>query len=258
MPSVINLQLALDPQFMQLIVNDSTVTDTLAQVGPLAHGATYFAHVRALNGLRTSAYSLPYSFTTIVAAPATPAGIGLPAQPQRTSVVLTWPPVSGALLYHLQLSSDSLFSTLLLNDSTLTDTLRTIESLSPSTRYFARVRAEGTGGQSEFCAPLAFVTAGSSPVSDVPRDYLLEQNYPNPFNPSTKIRYGIPSSVHVRIVLFDALGRQVMTLVDTDQAPGRYEIEFASGHLASGTYFYVLRAGSYVQTMKLMVRDEKR
>ncbi len=246
------LQLATDLQFKVIILNDSTFTDTLTHVGPLDYATAYFARVRAMNDRAVSAFSLPYGFSTVPAPPSAPREIVLASLPQTTSATLSWPTTPGATTYHLQVAKDSLFVTLTVNDSTLMDTVRAIASLDPSTRYFARVRAKGTGGVGAFSSTLVFTTAGSGSSSAVPRDYSLEQNYPNPFNPTTAIRYEIPVNVHVRIVLYTTLGQLVKTLVDADQAAGRYEVAFAGGQLASGAYFYVFEAGDYVQTRRLL------
>ncbi len=82
--------------------------------------------------------------------------------------------------------------------------------------------------------------------------YRLDQNYPNPFNPSTTIRYRIPASGLVTLKVYDILGREVMILTDERQFSGYHEVIFNAGNLASGIYFYQLKAGSYVQTKKLL------
>ncbi len=248
-----HLQLATDQQFALLLCNDSTLTDTVARVGPLAHETTYFVRVRATSDRARSSFSSPHEFSTIPAPPPAPGVIHLLSQFQGTSVTLSWPSIPGAFAYRVQVSEDSLFTTSSVDDSTVTDTVATISSLSPSTRYFARVCATGTGGTSSFSSILAFTTAGSPPLSDTPRDYSLEQNYPNPFNPSTIIRYEVPANVHVRITLFNTLGQLVKTLIDGDHAAGRYEVELTSGRLASGVYLYLFEAGNFVQTRKLLL-----
>lgn len=85
----------------------------------------------------------------------------------------------------------------------------------------------------------------------------LEQNYPNPFNPRTVIGYQLPVSSFVSLKIFDVLGKEVVTLVDEYKPAGRYEIEFRSGsgiqHPASGIYFYQLKAGTNIQTKKMIM-----
>ncbi|MCX6162599.1 MAG: T9SS type A sorting domain-containing protein, partial [Ignavibacteriae bacterium] len=79
----------------------------------------------------------------------------------------------------------------------------------------------------------------------IPSAYLLEQNYPNPFNPSTKIRYSLRRAGNVILRVFDALGRDIATLVNQKQSEGTYEASFDAesvqgGSLPGGVYFYRL------------------
>jgi len=98
----------------------------------------------------------------------------------------------------------------------------------------------------------------------VPSNYILHQNYPNPFNPSTTIKYEIPlntnsnnSTVNVKLMVFDILGREVTTLVNEHQRPGIYSVIFntasESRELASGAYFYTLQIGGYIETKKMIL-----
>ncbi len=97
--------------------------------------------------------------------------------------------------------------------------------------------------------------------------FALHQNYPNPFNPKTIIKYEIPNmadvrtgddlditnskgssaghhlslpQVHVKLTVYDILGREIKTLVNEYQSPGTYKVEFNGGSLASGVYIYQL------------------
>jgi len=87
----------------------------------------------------------------------------------------------------------------------------------------------------------------------VPTSYMLHQNYPNPFNPSTIISYDIPKRSHVKLVIYDILGRQVEELVDSEKTPGRYQATFDASGLPSGVYYYRLEAGSFTETKKLIL-----
>ncbi len=84
-------------------------------------------------------------------------------------------------------------------------------------------------------------------------DYSLEQNYPNPFNPTTKINYSIKEEGNVELRIFDLLGSEIATLVSEEKEPGNYEVYFDASNLSSGVYLYTLKAGSFVQTRKMLL-----
>lgn len=91
-----------------------------------------------------------------------------------------------------------------------------------------------------------------------PNEFVLFQNYPNPFNPSTTIKYQIPSNVksemsNTKLVVFDILGREVATLVNKEQSPGNYEVQFDASRLTSGTYFYRITIGEFSDSKKMLL-----
>jgi hypothetical protein len=92
---------------------------------------------------------------------------------------------------------------------------------------------------------------------DQPVSYSLNQNYPNPFNPSTKISWQSPIGSWQTLKVFDVLGNEVVKLVDEYKPAGSYEVGFnpASSikNLASGIYFYQLKAGEFIQTKKMIL-----
>ncbi len=93
---------------------------------------------------------------------------------------------------------------------------------------------------------------------ELPDEFALLQNYPNPFNPNTVISYQLPVNGNVTIKIYDVLGNEVATLVNEEQAPGIYEIEFNAAQvsrpeLTSGVYFYQLKAGDYIETKKMIL-----
>ena len=90
-------------------------------------------------------------------------------------------------------------------------------------------------------------------INGLPDNFALLQNYPNPFNPSTKIRFQIAETVLVSLKVYDILGKEVKTLVNEELQPGIYNTEFDASALASGIYFYKLKAGSFVETKKMLL-----
>ncbi len=102
-------------------------------------------------------------------------------------------------------------------------------------------------------AVLSVATGVEDNVNEVPSNYVLYQNYPNPFNPSTKIRYSLPQTAHVKLTLYNVLGVQILTLVDSEQSVGNHEVELNGNNLASGVYFIKMNAGNYSVTKKIML-----
>jgi len=95
--------------------------------------------------------------------------------------------------------------------------------------------------------------------SEVPDKFSLSQNYPNPFNPSTIIKFQVAGDKFVKLIIYDAIGREVETLVDKKLEPGEYETEFPAStggdvtNLPSGVYYYKLSAGEYTETKKMVL-----
>jgi hypothetical protein len=88
----------------------------------------------------------------------------------------------------------------------------------------------------------------------IPSSFALKQNYPNPFNPTTTITYELSSRGSVSLKIYDALGREVATLVNKEQTAGTYAVPFNAIHLTSGVYFYRLKvSGMYTETKKLVL-----
>jgi hypothetical protein len=92
-----------------------------------------------------------------------------------------------------------------------------------------------------------------------PTKFSLAQNYPNPFNPSTKISWQSPVSSWQTLKVYDILGKEVAILVNEEKPAGSYEVEFNNVEtlhatsLPSGVYFYQLKAGDYIKTMKMIL-----
>jgi hypothetical protein len=118
----------------------------------------------------------------------------------------------------------------------------------------------GTGNGIELVSPQKTITAVT--VGHIlPSDFSLNQNYPNPFNPSTTISYTLPIHASVSLKIFDAVGRDIATLVNKEEAAGTYEVPFYARNLASGVYFYRLQirqasdgqSGTFTETKKLVL-----
>jgi len=108
----------------------------------------------------------------------------------------------------------------------------------------------------EASRPLQFIKQIVTSVDNrdnLPSEYSLSQNYPNPFNPFTKIKYELPKSGFVRMVLYDNLGRVVKVLVNEIQFAGSYDININAMGLSSGVYYYRIQADEYSATKKIVL-----
>ncbi len=92
----------------------------------------------------------------------------------------------------------------------------------------------------------------------VVKDFSIAQNYPNPFNPTTTIRYDVPTTAHVSVIVYNLLGQKTRSLVDQSQLAGRYDIVWdgkdeRGNSVASGIYLYRLQTDGFVQTRKMIL-----
>ena len=90
------------------------------------------------------------------------------------------------------------------------------------------------------------------------KDFLLEQNYPNPFNPSTEIKFHIAQQSFVTLKIYDLLGREIETLVSEELDNGVYIVDWNGDNnfgekVSSGIYFYRIEAGSFINSMKMLL-----
>ena len=100
---------------------------------------------------------------------------------------------------------------------------------------------------------IGIVTAVNDEVESIPTEYTLYQNFPNPFNPTTNIRFSLPQSSNVKVVIYDAIGKQVQTLVNNELNAGIHTISWNAEGLASGIYLCRIEAGNFVQVNKMLL-----
>lgn len=113
--------------------------------------------------------------------------------------------------------------------------------------YVALARVSGTTDNSLDVA---------SDVEDfdvMPTKFELLQNYPNPFNPETEIIFNVAKVGNVTLKIYDALGKEVSTLVNEVKQPGTYKIKFDGRNLSSGIYFYKMTSSNFSQTRKMIL-----
>ncbi len=90
-------------------------------------------------------------------------------------------------------------------------------------------------------------------METTPKEFALEQNYPNPFNPTTAIGYQLSANSFTTLKIYDAIGREVATLVNEVKDAGYYSAQFDGMKLSSGIYFAKLTSDRKTQMKKLLL-----
>ena len=185
---------------------------------------------------------------------------------------LKWNAVAGAARYHVQISSSPSFASLVADD-TVTNTSVPVNGLSQLTTYYWRAAASGPFGVSAYqYPPDSFTTQQTLDVKEsgggIPRAFSLYQNYPNPFNPSTHIAFSVSQPAHVRLTVFDVLGKEVSAVLSGDFSAGTYSgvwlgMDGRGSPLSSGIYYMRMVAdagradgrapGEFVGTIKMII-----
>ncbi len=156
-------EIVTDTSSMTNLMRDTTLTDTTKIVGGLANLTGYFWRVKAKGEFGWGNYSVWFRFTTIISAPSAPVLVtpANGATGQNITLRLVWNRLQTAETYKLQVSADSLFNVLIVNDSNVTDSARVISGLSPLTYYWWRVNAKNIGGTGIYSNIWKFKTMGA-------------------------------------------------------------------------------------------------
>jgi hypothetical protein len=142
---------------------------------------------------------------------------------------------------------------LLPNGNFLTTNSTGIHEIDDTTGTLVRTILTGANFQYISVYDPNLVVGNSNHSGTLPAEYRLYDNYPNPFNPATTIKYSIPEKGFVSIGIYDILGKEIKTLVSSEQNPGTHEVIFDAGDLASGLYFYRMTAGNFTDVNKMIL-----
>jgi hypothetical protein len=112
----------------------------------------------------------------------------------------------------------------------------------------------GTSNMTYATVKFSPILTGISEYNLIPDQYSLSQNYPNPFNPLTNLEFGISELGFVSLKIYDALGKEVATLVNEVLSPGNYNYQFSTVNyqLSSGVYLYRIPANDFVQNKRMV------
>ena len=261
--STFRLQISTDPTFTSGIVLDqSNIADTFKVVTGLSGQTQYYWRINSSNAGGTGSFSSGFAFKT--GFPVTP-DLSYPVNNTGNiplDTILYWYSAPTAESYRIIIArgADFASNTIFADTSGLMDTTFSVTGLNTNTFYFWKVKVSNQYGTSNWSASWRFKTINPTGVEselNSPTEFSLYQSHPNPFNPVTQIRYTLPQLANVQLKIYDILGREVKTLINSEQPAGAYRVEWNGTNnygtqVSSGMYIYRIVAGKFVQTKKMM------
>lgn len=253
--------------FTANIVHLESLTTNAPVISDLDAGSTYWWYVSVSydGGSSWSVASPTWKFTVD---PGSNAVMPIVASPKNGVTItsdeptLSWylPAQSESeLTYELEYADNTEF-----NDVTIVDNItdwKAQTAVLEEGEYFWRVRSSSGTSTSSYSNVGSFKIGSVTEVEsdeDIPISYRLEQNYPNPFNPTTVINYSLPQAEYVTIKIYDMLGREVRTLINSEIEAGKHSVEWSGKNelgqtVSSGMYIYRIEAGNFVQVRKMLL-----
>ena len=249
-----HVQVSNSSAFAGIFKEDSSLTDTSYSPSSLTNNTRYFWHVRTKNAGGVSDWSLPWSFSTIVA---TPAAV-IPIAPARgdtigtDSVNLVWHKTDSTVMrYWLEIGIDSTMTGAKI-DSLSGDTATMMKSLINKRTYWWRVRANNAAGWGAFSEKQYFSV-------NIPSVEVLTKNYQLLLHSlclrrsDRMIGYSLPQESHVSMRMYDIHGKLILSLVNSRQPPGYYTVSFDRQSLPVGNYILQFKAGTFEVRRKLTI-----
>lgn len=112
----------------------------------------------------------------------------------------------------------------------------------------------GNGTSNDYATIKYSQLVGIQPISnEFQQGFSLAQNYPNPFNPTTNLGFALSNSSFVRLIIYDALGRQLETLINEQLSAGIYEVDWNASQYSSGVYYYKIDSDEYTDTKRMVL-----
>jgi uncharacterized protein YkwD len=238
----------------KLLVNDSTLSDTIKTITGLQDGQQYYWRVQARNAKGWGEYSAVAVF-----------GVAMPP----TAIVLVSPGNNGKMApsfprfkwqhgsstiftYHFQLALDTEMTNFISNDTTLSDTTTTVQSLVNGTKYFWRVRGMNEVGWGPFSPIWSVLATTASVESNSTTGNRLSIAQPNPTSGKVLIKFSLKESEDVVLTIVNEAGDQVSLLASERLQPNSYSFEWDGSSFAASTYFYHLRIGNSTETGRIV------
>ena len=257
-----HLQVSTDPSFNNLVVDDQSVNSTSYLFNSPPNNTVYYWRVNNTNALGTSNWSNVRRFITSppyikVLSPDGGERINL-----DSNYVIRWQSDITDTLNVELVEGNNIAS--VISDGVAYGTKAILwhvpSNLKPDTTYKIKVASKSNSSLSGTSISDFTISSGVTSIDALNsgiNSFELFQNYPDPFNPSTVIEYSLPVESQVRIIIFNTLGQKVTTLVNSKQKSGNYKVSWNASGIASGIYFYSLKAennsGKDFYTVKKMI-----
>ena len=236
----------------------------------LTPGAVYYWQVRSrlsATPATVSDFSSIQYFVVSGGAGPSMAILGSPVNNTRiasTQPVLSWiiPSESTSeLTYEVEIAEDAAMTSAQVIENVTTNNVKA--NLSAGKTYYWRVRSKTAEGEySNYTGAGEFEIDGSitdvEDEAELPTEFKVSQNYPNPFNPSTTIKFALPANEKVSVKIYDMLGREIHTLLNSDLQAGNHQVVWNGNNsngnkVSTGIYFYQVVAGNNVVTKKMIL-----
>ena len=178
-------------------------------------------------------------------------------------VVLYWSQVTQTnfLRYRIYGGTTENTTTLIDSAANYNDPSKILSGLTANALHYFRVTVLSTNGlESDYsnetnATPTALAVTEAAAIPEV---FALHNNYPNPFNPTSTIQYDLPEIAKVSLVIYDMLGREVITLVNQEQQPAFHRVIWdgrnsAGQPMATGMYIARLITPEYTRAIKMVM-----
>lgn len=223
----------------------------VTKLAPMSHRAAilYFNKPKAEESRLLAQFALPFDIDEPVSIP-----LEVHTYGASGSFTISWPQLvnvdsrNGYILLDTHTGDEI---DLLTNESYSFNVETSMQKSSPLNSTLTS--SDSSDKQSRFKLIIEPPTTTSLAADQIVRKLELAQNYPNPFNPTTTIRFNLPQSMEVSLVVYDMIGRQVAELVNGEMASGNHTVNFNASALSSGVYIYRLKTAQELISKQMVI-----
>jgi Arylsulfotransferase (ASST)/Bacterial Ig-like domain/Secretion system C-terminal sorting domain/Kre9/KNH-like N-terminal Ig-like domain len=242
-----HLQVASDSMFNNIVIDKDSITSTSYTASSLTNNKKYYWRLQTNNRAGTSNWSPSFYFSTASPFISITFPNGIESLAKDSTYIIRWQSNLSDTITIQLLNNGSLSRTIQNAIFSETNSYKWVvtSDINPDSLYKIKIFSKSEPSISSTSENNFTITGSVTGITDknsTIKEYQLYQNFPNPFNPSTTIKYSIPNDSHVKIVIYNMIGQEIETVVNTFKNAGSYKINWNAGNLASGIYFYSINA----------------